>query len=140
LAPARYLVVDVGGGSTEIIAVDAGRVVSQTSIPIGAVRLTERHLHHDPPDRAGDRRAERRHRSPPPTLDLPRSVPVIGTAGTATTLAAVKLGLEHYDPEAVDRPADSRATPVQRAATPGCWRSAWRSARRCPASSRSAPT
>src|SRR4051794_47419 len=101
LAPARYLVVDVGGGSTEIIAVDAGRVVSQTSIPIGAVRLTERHLHHDPPTAPEIVALSAdidRHLA---TLDLPRSVPVIGTAGTATTLAAVKLGLEHYDPEAV---------------------------------------
>lgn len=101
LASARYLVVDVGGGSTEVIAVDAGRVVARTSIPIGAVRLTERHLHHDPPTAPEivalsadiDRQLA--------ALDLPRSIPVVGTAGTATTLAAVKLGLERYDPEAV---------------------------------------
>jgi exopolyphosphatase/guanosine-5'-triphosphate,3'-diphosphate pyrophosphatase len=101
LAATRYLVVDVGGGSTEVISVDAGRVVARASIPIGAVRLTERHLHHDPPSAPEivalsadiDRQLA--------TLDLPRSVPVIGTAGTATTLAAVKLGLSRYDPEAV---------------------------------------
>jgi exopolyphosphatase/guanosine-5'-triphosphate,3'-diphosphate pyrophosphatase len=101
LAPARYLVVDVGGGSTELIAVDAGRIVSQTSVPIGAVRQTERHLRHDPPSApeiAALSADIDRHLA---VLDLPRSVPVIGTAGTATTLAAVKLGLERYDPEAV---------------------------------------
>jgi exopolyphosphatase/guanosine-5'-triphosphate,3'-diphosphate pyrophosphatase len=101
LAETRYLVVDVGGGSTEIISVDAGRVVARASIPIGAVRLTERHLHHDPPTApeivALNADIDRQLAA----LDLPRSVPVIGTAGTATTLAAVKLGLERYDPEAV---------------------------------------
>jgi exopolyphosphatase/guanosine-5'-triphosphate,3'-diphosphate pyrophosphatase len=101
LAAARYLVVDVGGGSTEVITVDAGRVGARTSLPIGAVRLTERHFHHDPPtppDIAALTADIDRHLA---ALELPRSVPVIGTAGTATTLAAIKLGLERYDPALV---------------------------------------
>src|SRR5581483_3019201 len=49
LATGRYLVVDVGGGSTELITVDRGRVEAEVSVPIGAVRMTERHLKHDPP-------------------------------------------------------------------------------------------
>jgi exopolyphosphatase/guanosine-5'-triphosphate,3'-diphosphate pyrophosphatase len=101
LAAARYLVVDVGGGSTELITVDGGRVTAEVSIPVGAVRMTERHLKHDPPtapeiaalDADLDRQLD--------ALTLPRGVPVIGTAGTATTLAAVKLGLARYDPAAV---------------------------------------
>jgi len=101
LAGTRYLVVDVGGGSTEMITVESGRVVSEVSVPIGAVRLTERHLRHDPPTApeivALSADIDRQLAG----LDLPRSIPVIGTAGTATTLAAVKLGLERYDPEAV---------------------------------------
>jgi len=110
LGAARYLVVDVGGGSTEIITVDAGRVVARTSVPIGAVRLTERHLRHDPPlapEIAALTADIDRHLAP---LELPRSVPVIGTAGTATTLAAVKLGLAHYDPVAVTGLRISRDT------------------------------
>ncbi len=101
LSSARYLVVDVGGGSTELITVDAGRVVSEVSVPIGAVRLTERHLAHDPPT-AGEiaaLTADIDHHLA--TLALPRAVPVVGTAGTATTLAAIKLGLERYDAAAV---------------------------------------
>jgi len=101
LAAARYVVVDVGGGSTELITVDAGRVVSEVSVPIGAVRMTERHLKHDPPtadEIAGLTADIDRHLAP---LVLPAAVPVIGTAGTATTLAAVKLGLDRYDPAAV---------------------------------------
>jgi exopolyphosphatase/guanosine-5'-triphosphate,3'-diphosphate pyrophosphatase len=101
LAAARYLVVDVGGGSTEVITVDAGRVTAEVSMPIGAVRLTERHLKHDPPSApeiAALTADIDRHLA---ALSLPRGIPVIGTAGTATTLAAIKLGLERYDPAAV---------------------------------------
>jgi exopolyphosphatase/guanosine-5'-triphosphate,3'-diphosphate pyrophosphatase len=105
LAAARYVVVDVGGGSTEIITVDGGRLVSEVSVPIGAVRLTERHIRHDPPAAAEIAALEAdidrhlaRHLA---ELALPRAVPVIGTAGTATTLAAVKLGLSSYDAAAV---------------------------------------
>jgi exopolyphosphatase/guanosine-5'-triphosphate,3'-diphosphate pyrophosphatase len=101
LADTRYLVVDVGGGSTELITVDRGRVEAEVSVPIGAVRMTERHLKHDPPtpDEIAALEADiDRHLA---ALDLPRGVPVIGTAGTATTLAAVKLELTQYDPVAV---------------------------------------
>lgn len=101
LAAARYLVVDVGGGSTEIITVDGGRAIAQVSLPIGAVRLTERHLAHDPPTAPEITALTAdidRHLA---ALALPRGVPVVGTAGTATTLAAVKLGLDRYDAAAV---------------------------------------
>jgi len=101
LAAARYLVVDVGGGSTELIAVDRGRVVSEVSVPIGAVRLTERHLKHDPPAAAEIAALEADIDQHLAALTLPDAVPVIGTAGTATTLAAVKLGLACYDAAAV---------------------------------------
>jgi exopolyphosphatase / guanosine-5'-triphosphate,3'-diphosphate pyrophosphatase len=131
LAAARHLVVDVGGGSTEIIVGDAGRVVSATSVPIGAVRLAERHLAHDPPTPdevaalcAGIDRALA-------PLALPSGVAVIGTSGTATTIAALALGLARYDaaavtglslaPAAVARQLDQllAATVAERRALPG---------------------
>jgi exopolyphosphatase/guanosine-5'-triphosphate,3'-diphosphate pyrophosphatase len=101
LATAHYLVVDVGGGSTEVITVERNQVAARTSMPIGAVRLTERHFRHDPPtppEIAALNADIDRHLA---ELRLPRAIPVIGTAGTATTLAAVKLGLDRYDPVAV---------------------------------------
>ena len=66
---------------------------------IGAVRLTERFLKGDPP-KPDELRALEEHvdRQLPP---LPSGVPIIGTAGTATTMAAVKLALATYDPDAV---------------------------------------
>jgi exopolyphosphatase/guanosine-5'-triphosphate,3'-diphosphate pyrophosphatase len=112
LAAANYLVVDVGGGSTEVITVERSRVTAQISMPIGAVRLTERHLRHDPPtppEIAALNADIDRHVA---ELRLPRAVPVIGTAGTATTLAAVKLGLDQYDPVAVTGLRLSRDTVV----------------------------
>jgi exopolyphosphatase/guanosine-5'-triphosphate,3'-diphosphate pyrophosphatase len=103
-----FVVVDVGGGSTEFIVTDGAKVVSAVSIKIGAVRLTERHIKSDPPaagelaalDADNDERLA--------ALGLPPGVPIVGTAGTATTLAAVSLGLAPYDP---DRVTGLRLTP-----------------------------
>ena len=101
LAGTPYVVVDVGGGSTEFIVTDGTKVVSAVSVPIGAVRLTERHLKHDPPAHGEILELEAdidRHLA---QLALPVGVPLIGTAGTATTMAAVALSLATYDPDKV---------------------------------------
>ena len=108
LAGTPYVVVDVGGGSTELIVTDGTQVVSAVSVPIGAVRLTERHLKHDPPVHHEIVELEAdidRHLAP---LALPVGVPLIGTAGTATTMAAIALALTTYDP---DRVTGLRLTP-----------------------------
>jgi exopolyphosphatase / guanosine-5'-triphosphate,3'-diphosphate pyrophosphatase len=85
------LVLDVGGGSTELITAD-----SNTSLDVGCVRLTERFLHTDPPTRDELAAAADASREPLPALD---PVKAIGVAGTVTSLAAVELG--GYDPERV---------------------------------------
>lgn len=110
LAGKPYVVVDVGGGSTELIVTDGTKVVSAVSVPIGAVRLTERHLKHDPPEHHEVSELEAdidRHLAP---LALPVGVPLVGTAGTATTMAAVALALATYDP---DRVTGLRLLPAQ---------------------------
>jgi exopolyphosphatase / guanosine-5'-triphosphate,3'-diphosphate pyrophosphatase len=101
LAGGPLLVCDVGGGSTELIAGRGGVVESLVSLPIGSVRMTERFLASDPP-------APEEVRALYAALDdalshppLPRGVPLVGTAGTVTTLAAVAQGLEPYTPERV---------------------------------------
>lgn len=101
LAGTPYVVVDVGGGSTELITTDGARVVSAVSVPIGAVRLTERHLRGDPPTAAEIAALHADIDGRLAALDLPRGVPVVGTAGTATTMAALELALATYDPAAV---------------------------------------
>jgi exopolyphosphatase/guanosine-5'-triphosphate,3'-diphosphate pyrophosphatase len=90
------LVLDIGGGSTELIVDDF-----HTSLDIGSVRYTERFVHSDPPDpqeldacaRASRAILEER-------LHVSAEV-AIGVAGTVTTIAALDLGLERYDRERV---------------------------------------
>ncbi|HEY1553471.1 MAG TPA: hypothetical protein VGF94_01495 [Kofleriaceae bacterium] len=99
LAGRPYVVVDVGGGSTEFVATDGTRVTSAKSVPIGAVRLAERFLSHDPalPAELRDLEAHVDRQLPP----LPARAAIVATAGTATTIAAVHLALAAYDPDAV---------------------------------------
>jgi exopolyphosphatase/guanosine-5'-triphosphate,3'-diphosphate pyrophosphatase len=92
-------VVDIGGGSTEIIA---GSRFS-TSLQMGVVRFTERHLHHDPPEPAELQRLTAAVRE---VLDavLPARLGVetlIAVAGTATSAAAIAHDVEPYDPDKI---------------------------------------
>jgi exopolyphosphatase/guanosine-5'-triphosphate,3'-diphosphate pyrophosphatase len=92
-------VVDIGGGSTELLVGEAAPE-AVVSVPIGSVRLTERLLHHDPPtdeERAALARAVDAALAAAPQ---PRG-PIIGIAGTVTTLAAMALRLASYDPDRV---------------------------------------
>ena len=95
------VVVDIGGGSTEFIHGDAAPVWS-VSVDIGSVRLTDRFL----PDRPAD--ADQMADAMTHVGDLFDGIPpagdrpVIGVAGTFTTLAAMSLGLETYDRATVD--------------------------------------
>lgn len=98
---ASFLVVDVGGGSTELIAAHHGKVVSAVSIPIGAVRLTERYLASDPPAAVELAALEADIDAQLAALTLPTGVTVVGTAGTATTMAAVAMQLVPYDSDQV---------------------------------------
>jgi exopolyphosphatase / guanosine-5'-triphosphate,3'-diphosphate pyrophosphatase len=97
------LVVDVGGGSTELIAGGPAEVVFHESLDLGCVRLTERILTSDPPaeeelsacaDFVRSTLAERIPASVRPSVG-------IGVAGTVTTLAALHLGLAEEDPALV---------------------------------------
>jgi exopolyphosphatase / guanosine-5'-triphosphate,3'-diphosphate pyrophosphatase len=87
------LVLDVGGGSTELITAD-----TRTSLDVGSVRLTERHLHADPPTAEELDASARAVQAALPDLH-PREA--IGVAGTVTTLAALDLELAEYDPDRV---------------------------------------
>jgi exopolyphosphatase/guanosine-5'-triphosphate,3'-diphosphate pyrophosphatase len=85
------LVLDVGGGSTELITTS-----ERTSIDVGSVRLTERHLRSDPPAPGALAAAASEVRDLLPQLEPTAAV---GVAGTITTLAALELG--GYDPDRV---------------------------------------
>jgi exopolyphosphatase/guanosine-5'-triphosphate,3'-diphosphate pyrophosphatase len=104
LVPRPALVVDIGGGSTEVVLGGASPEAA-LSVDVGCVRLTERHLHHDPPTAAEvaaaradvaaalDRVAA--------AVPLERAACVVGLAGSVTTVAALAHGLEAYEPDAI---------------------------------------
>jgi exopolyphosphatase/guanosine-5'-triphosphate,3'-diphosphate pyrophosphatase len=106
LDPAQgpFLVMDIGGGSTELV-LGTTSVVAARSVDVGCVRLTERHLHDDPPgpDQVAGAEADIDN-----ALVLVRQVvPVekartaIGLAGSVTTVAALALDLPAYDAERI---------------------------------------
>ncbi len=101
------VVLDIGGGSTELIVGDTvGAVVASVSMQMGCVRMTERHLRGDPPapaslaalcadiDRQLDDAWEALRSS---GADLARIRSLVAVAGTATTLGALHLGLDEYE-------------------------------------------
>jgi exopolyphosphatase/guanosine-5'-triphosphate,3'-diphosphate pyrophosphatase len=92
------LVVDIGGGSTELVLATDGRSSAATSLDVGCVRVTERFLRSDPPSAPELAAAGAYVRSLLPALAPPRA---IGVAGTVTTLATLDLQLDAYDPERV---------------------------------------
>jgi exopolyphosphatase / guanosine-5'-triphosphate,3'-diphosphate pyrophosphatase len=104
MPPEPVLVVDIGGGSTELV-LGHGEDRQSVSMDIGSVRLHERHLHADPPTAAEvaacvadiDRHLD------DAGIPLDRARTVIGTSGTIKTIACGVLGLASYDREAFDR-------------------------------------
>lgn len=94
-APDDALLVDIGGGSTELVRCASGEVAFATSLDVGCVRLTERFLLSDPPAPRELLAAAMQVRELLPPLE-PSSA--IGVAGTVTTLAALDLELAAYDP------------------------------------------
>jgi exopolyphosphatase / guanosine-5'-triphosphate,3'-diphosphate pyrophosphatase len=101
-----YLVVDIGGGSTEFVlggnGLEGAADLAAISVDIGCVRLTERHLHSDPPAAAEVQAA---------TADIDGALDdvaaaiavedahtLVGLAGSVTTVTAIALGLPVYDP------------------------------------------
>jgi exopolyphosphatase / guanosine-5'-triphosphate,3'-diphosphate pyrophosphatase len=98
------LVVDIGGGSTELI-LGAGAPESAHSMDMGSVRLHERHLHADPPtpDQVAACVADIDAHLDGCPVDISRAATVVGVAGTVTTVAAAALDLPAYDPDAIDQ-------------------------------------
>ncbi|MCW2887686.1 MAG: exopolyphosphatase / guanosine-5-triphosphate,3-diphosphate pyrophosphatase [Streptosporangiaceae bacterium] len=102
LRPLRpYLVVDIGGGSTEFVVGSSG-VQAAKSVDIGCVRMTERHLQSDPP--TPDQFAAAVADIDAALAKVRETVPVdeartlVGLAGSVTTVAGMALDLPEYDP------------------------------------------
>jgi exopolyphosphatase / guanosine-5'-triphosphate,3'-diphosphate pyrophosphatase len=101
-----YLVVDIGGGSTEFVLggdpAGAAAELAGLSVDIGCVRLTERHLHSDPAAEAEVKAAtadiDRALDDVAAAIAVPAARTLVGLAGSVTTVAAIALGLSEYDP------------------------------------------
>lgn len=105
LAP--FLVLDIGGGSTEL-SIGNDAFEGGESIPVGSVRLSEQHLHSDPP--APEELSNAIAMVDAYLDDVARELPalkdaatLIGTGGTITTIAAVEIGQVTYDRDAIHR-------------------------------------
>ncbi len=106
--PARLarpvLVIDIGGGSTEVIVGDDTGVRAASSMDMGSVRLHERHVRHDPATREEVQSvvSDIDDLLDDCGVDLASAATAVGIAGTMTTIAAGVLDLAAYDPEAID--------------------------------------
>ena len=102
----RVLVVDLGGGSTECVLGTPREVIAARSVDVGCVRMTERHLGSNPPTEEQQARVLRDVDEAMDvvarTVPLERTTRLVGVAGTVTTVTAMALGLEHYDPERIN--------------------------------------
>jgi exopolyphosphatase/guanosine-5'-triphosphate,3'-diphosphate pyrophosphatase len=103
-----FLVIDIGGGSTEFVF-GVSEPSYAVSIDIGSVRLTDRQLPDRPPTALQLAEASAHVDALFSAIALP-GMPrtVIGAAGTFTSLAAIDLGLDHYDRDAVHESTLSR--------------------------------
>jgi exopolyphosphatase/guanosine-5'-triphosphate,3'-diphosphate pyrophosphatase len=105
-----YLVADIGGGSTEFVLggepegdlAAAAASLAAISVDIGCVRLTERHLHSDPPTEAEVKGAtadvDEALDDVAAAIAVPEARTLVGLAGSVTTIVAIALGLAEYDP------------------------------------------
>ncbi len=114
VVPQPVAVLDIGGGSTELVVGGAGPadrgVLAARSLDIGSVRLSERLMPSDPPSRAEVDAATRAVDEALDTLpaygvQLADAPTLVGVAGTVTTVASLLLGLEHWDRDRVHHAA-----------------------------------
>jgi exopolyphosphatase / guanosine-5'-triphosphate,3'-diphosphate pyrophosphatase len=99
-----FLVVDIGGGSTEFV-LGTDTVESAISVNIGCVRMSERHFHNDPPtaDEVTIARSDIQNAIDiaSASVDIKSAKTLVCVAGTATTVAAAALNLPEYDRHAI---------------------------------------
>ena len=105
VAAGPLVVIDIGGGSTEVIVAEGGVVRLRDSLPLGSVRLTEKFVHHDPALTselaAVSAGIEPALGALPPRAAGGATYQLVGTAGTVTTLAAMAQDLASWDPARV---------------------------------------
>jgi exopolyphosphatase/guanosine-5'-triphosphate,3'-diphosphate pyrophosphatase len=106
--PERWMAIDIGGGSTEVVWAQGGTPKGVRSVPLGMVVLTEKFLKNDPPSE-GQIEACRQEIRRVLSHELgelhdlrEHGFSLVGTAGTVTTLAAMDQGLREYHPDMIN--------------------------------------
>jgi len=104
------VVIDIGGGSTEIIRRKSGQKTVFVSLGLGAVTLSEKYFHNDPPtsDEMEALKGEIANTLSKVAPQFSGHCRFAGTAGTVTTLAAIDQVMTHYDPDKINRCKISR--------------------------------
>jgi exopolyphosphatase/guanosine-5'-triphosphate,3'-diphosphate pyrophosphatase len=94
-------VLDIGGGSTEVALGRNGKLIDSYSFDMGCVRFNERFLHQDPPfqEQIQQCRVAVKNMLDTKKFKPKRKVKAVGVAGTLTSLAAIDLQIDEYDPE-----------------------------------------
>ena len=94
------LIADIGGGSTEFVLGEHSAVMALRSVPMGCVRMTERHLHGDPPSEKEIAEAvtdiQHNLASVSAVVPVESAASFVGLAGSVTTIVAMALGLDSY--------------------------------------------
>jgi exopolyphosphatase / guanosine-5'-triphosphate,3'-diphosphate pyrophosphatase len=107
----EFAVLDIGGGSTELVTGIGLNVSSAVSIDVGSVRLTERILKNNPPENAALENAVNLIQNHLENISpLPPVTKLVGVAGTLTTLAALDLQLKTFDAALINRYVLARET------------------------------
>jgi len=96
-AAGTMAVIDIGGGSTEVIVAHARELKWHRSLPLGSVRLTERHVRHDPASDGEVAAIFAEAEAALAVVPWPPRATLIGIAGTVTTLCAMAQNLPSYD-------------------------------------------
>ncbi|MBI2502780.1 MAG: Ppx/GppA family phosphatase [Candidatus Latescibacteria bacterium] len=108
--PTRYAVIDIGGGSTELAAGTGTQVEQSVSVDVGAVRITERCFSQLPPEPGQVEQASAVIRAALSRLfPCPPELPLVGVAGTVTTLGALDLDIPRFDAQELNGHFLSRA-------------------------------
>ena len=101
----EIVVIDIGGGSTEVVVGRGSDVSFFVSMQVGVVRHTERHIRQDPPDPRDlaelASEVKQTIEDEVPYDIRERTTTAVGVAGTATSCAAIDLALDPYDPDKV---------------------------------------
>jgi exopolyphosphatase/guanosine-5'-triphosphate,3'-diphosphate pyrophosphatase len=105
--PESMIVLDIGGGSTELVSIRNTNVIQTVSIPLGVIELTERYLHHDPLFPSDITRLQCTIQSTCKLHGLlegswKNHAMLLGTAGTVTTLAAMDLRMTEYSGDLIN--------------------------------------